>query len=292
MIFCVCGCGQTRLKYDLQGRERLYIKYHINNCRQYSKEKKRKLRYDKGITYEQKFGKEKAEEIKERIKIAIKNNSSPKHFKKGNPGYWLGKKRSSDTIVKIKEARKKQIIKPFSEEHKRKIGDAQIGEKNHMWDKIPSEATRLKLHKANVGRRLSIITPAGRIKLREYRIKQVFPIQDTKIEVKIQNFLNELGIEFFAHQHISEIRYGYQCDIFIPKQDRILQKTIIECDGDYWHGNPELKDFRLFSKKIKIQRCLDFEKTAQLEEQGFRVIRLWEHEIKPMEINQFKEKLI
>ena len=46
-------------------------------------------------------------------------------------------------------------------------------------------------------------------------IKIVFPIKDTSIEVKIQNYLKELGVEFFTHQYI-DIEHGYQCDVFIP----------------------------------------------------------------------------
>jgi len=65
----------------------------------------------------------------------------------------------------------------------------------------------------------------------------------------------------------------------------------IECDGNYWHGNLNVIPYNKLSKQIKIKRCLDFERTAQLEEAGFRVIRLWESEIKPMELNNFQEIL-
>ena len=126
---------------------------------------------------------------------------------------------------------------------------------------------------------------------RKAREKQIFPKKDTKIEVKIQNLLTALHLEYFTHKYISEITHGYQCDIFIPIQKRIPIKTIIECDGDYWHGNLEKFNHRKLSNKIKVQRILDYERNAQLEEQGFRVIRLWEHEIKEMELNDFEQKL-
>jgi len=102
--------------------------------------------------------------------------------------------------------------------------------------------------------------------------KNIFPIKDTSIEVKIQNFLKQLGIEFFTHQYMT-IEHGYQCDILIPSMD-----MVIECDGDYWHKYP-------------IGNDIDHIRTRELLEKGFKVLRLWEFEIKEMNLNDFKEKL-
>jgi G:T-mismatch repair DNA endonuclease (very short patch repair protein) len=111
-------------------------------------------------------------------------------------------------------------------------------------------------------------------KIKEARRKQVLPIKDTSIEVKIQNFLKQLNIEFFTHQYIN-IKHSYQCDILIPIQDKINQKTIIECDGDYWHSYPTGNN-------------IDYIRTKELLEKGFKVLRLWEREIKFMDLNKFK----
>jgi 5-methylcytosine-specific restriction endonuclease McrA len=51
-------------------------------------------------------------------------------IKKNNCRYWLGKKRSSETIDKI---RKEKLGKKLSEEHKRKISKACGGEKCWNW---------------------------------------------------------------------------------------------------------------------------------------------------------------
>lgn len=109
-------------------------------------------------------------------------------------------------------------------------------------------------------------------KIKKARAKQITPTKDTKIEVKIQNFLKQLGIDFFTHQYM-KIEHGYQCDILIPSMN-----LIIECDGDYWHKYP-------------IGRNIDNIRTSELLERGFKVLRLWEFEIKPMTIKQFEEKL-
>lgn len=109
-------------------------------------------------------------------------------------------------------------------------------------------------------------------RLKEKRKYQVTPIKDSSIEVKIQNFLKELKIEFFTHQYI-KIEHGYQCDILIPSIN-----LVIECDGDYWHKYP-------------VGREIDNIRTKELINKGFKVLRLWEHEIKTMNIDQFQIKL-
>ncbi len=109
-------------------------------------------------------------------------------------------------------------------------------------------------------------------KLKEARKKQITPIKDTSIEVKIQNFLKQLGIEFFTHQYM-KIEHGYQCDVLIPSMN-----LVIECDGDYWHKYP-----------IGLDK--DHIRTKELIEKGFKVLRLWERDIKVMNISDFKEKI-
>jgi len=99
------------------------------------------------------------------------------------------------------------------------------------------------------------------------------PVKDSTIEVKIQNYLKLLGIEFFTHQYIKEIEHGYQCDILIPSMN-----LVIECDGDYWHKYPTGRD-------------IDRIRTKELLDNGFKVLRLWEREIRIMDIDEFKEKL-
>jgi len=105
------------------------------------------------------------------------------------------------------------------------------------------------------------------------RAKQITPKRDTSIEIKIQNFLKQLEIDFMTHQYIKDIEHGYQCDIFIPSMN-----LVIECDGNYWHKYPTGTD-------------IDHIRTSELISKGFRVLRLWEFEINEMTIDKFKEKL-
>jgi len=122
----------------------------------------------------------------------------------------------------------------------------------------------------------------GTMKIR--RAKQICPKKDTKIEQKIEGFLQLLGMEYNKHAYMNCIRDAYQCDFLIPSL-----KTIIECDGDYWHGNPR----RFTGEKLKEfqiqQREKDQQRTEQLVNHGYKVIRLWESEIKILAIEKFKE---
>lgn len=52
---------------------------------------------------------------------------------------------------------------------------------------------------------------------------------------------------------------------------------IIEIDGDYWHGNPKLKKHH---PKIEETRKNDILKEGMAKKRGYKIIRLWESDIK------------
>jgi very-short-patch-repair endonuclease len=116
------------------------------------------------------------------------------------------------------------------------------------------------------------ISKTRKIRIKEGKIVHITPMKDTSIEIKIQNFLKELKIDFFTHYHMN-IEHYYRCDIFIPSLN-----LVIECDGDYWHKYP-------------IGNDLDHIRTKELIEKGFKVLRLWGDDIKKMDIVTFQEKL-
>jgi len=205
-------------------------------------------------------------------------HQNAENFKGENNGMY-GKHHTKKMKEKQAQSRKKRIerlgylfspeqIKMF-QENMRILGKSRKG------CKLSKE------HKEKISRRF-----------KEWRKYQVFPFKDTMIEIKVQNFLKQLGIEFFTHQYMKEIKYAYQCDILIPIQKGIIQKTIIECDGDYFHRNLDKHPINYYPKNIQIQRILDFERNAQLEEAGWRVIRLWENEINNMNIDNIKKGVI
>ena len=171
-------------------------------------------------------------------------------------GGFLGKKHS--LISKKKMSEKKKGIIPKS-----------VWKNGHIFNaEIYKRAVETKRQNGSLGH-----TEEAKRKIRLRRKTQIFPIKDTKIEVKIQMFLKELGYEFFTHQYMKGIEHGYQCDILIP-----ILNLVIECDGDYWHKYP-------------IGNEIDHIRTKELFEKGFKVLRLWENEINDMNINNFKERL-
>ncbi len=125
----------------------------------------------------------------------------------------------------------------------------------------------------------------ARLKIKVARAKQVFPIKDSKPEIKSQNFLRQLGIDFFTHKYIN-IKHGYQCDLFIPAMN-----LIIEIDGDYWHGNTDNPRYKILNSSQIKQRAEDNLRTKELIEKGFKVLRLWESDIRKMTLNDFKKKI-
>jgi very-short-patch-repair endonuclease len=117
-------------------------------------------------------------------------------------------------------------------------------------------------------------TEGAKFKIKQARANQVFPVKDSKPEVIIQKVLNELNIEFITHKYMREIKHSYQCDIFIPKFN-----LIIEIDGDYWHGNENNLKYKVLNERQLKSRKRDKIRTKELQEVGFHVLRLWESEI-------------
>ena len=195
------------------------------------------------------YGKHPTEEVRKKMSES----------QKGEKSHRYGKKNSKETRKKISKALKGRI---FSEEWKKKLSEASKGKKL-------SEETKRKIS----------------ISVKERRKYQILPVKDSSIEIKLQNFLRQLGIEFFTHQYM-EIEHGYQCDILVPSMN-----LVIECDGDYWHGNNEVFNDEKLTERIIKRREVDSKRTKELLDKGFKVLRLWENKINKITIKQFKEIL-
>lgn len=106
-----------------------------------------------------------------------------------------------------------------------------------------------------------------------------------KIETTVYDYLNSLGVIF----DYSPIIASYQYD-FIIRGKRIL----IEVDGDYWHGNPDMYNLDGLNGKKKLNKIQlnkkerDKEKEDWAISRGFKIIRIWEKEIHN---GTFKNKL-
>ena len=177
------------------------------------------------------------------------------------------------------------------ERHKRRYNyikknrvDWNVGENNPMYGKHHTEETKQNIKRLKIKQFKE--HPEIIEKIKQARAIQIIPKINTLIEIKIQNFLKILGIEFFTHFYIKEIEHKYRCDIFIPSI-----KLVIEADGDYWHANPKVYSKEELNKKQKEQKERDIIRTKELIEKGYNVLRIWEKDIKKMNLNDFQIKL-
>jgi DNA mismatch endonuclease (patch repair protein) len=104
---------------------------------------------------------------------------------------------------------------------------------------------------------------------------------NTKPEVALRKALWHFGYRYRIHDR----RLPGKPDLVFAKQ-----KMVVFVDGDFWHG------FNWKQKKTKIKQNAAFwipkiernmqrdrEVNAQLEALGWRVVRIWEHELKKAE---------
>lgn len=202
----------------------------------------------------------------------LKGEDFLSHYKNGHPRGMKGKKAYNKGISMSKEKKEHLSFintgRKHTNEHKEKIRLGMLGKQNTL-GKTQTQETRQKISKSNKGNK----------KIIERRSTQIFPKKDTKIEIKIQNFLKELNLEFYTHVYMKEIEHAYQCDFFIPVQEGINKKIILECFGNYWHNYPT-------ARPIDTTRCIE------LRKKGYTVIVFWESEIKEMKLDDLKNKLL
>ena len=252
-------------------------------------------------------------EVKKKMSETHKGKPTWNKGKKGvMPTPWMkGKHHTQEALFKMRASHKGHIAWNkgktgiYSEETKRKIGLANKGK--HTWNlgKTFSGEVKRKISEAHKkayaeGRIISwnkgktgIYSEETKRKIglasKERRVNLILPIKDTKIEIKIQNFLKQLSIEFFTHQYMP-IEHGYQSDILIPSLN-----LIIECDGDAFHFNPQKynKDYRMFKNGMTAEQRwkLDADRTKELIDKGFKVLRLWESDINKMNLNDFMNRI-
>ncbi|MHA1912430.1 MAG: DUF559 domain-containing protein, partial [Candidatus Kariarchaeaceae archaeon] len=99
--------------------------------------------------------------------------------------------------------------------------------------------------------------------------------KDTSIELKVRRALIKRDITCFV---TNQFLHGFVGDVVFPNH-----KVVVECDGCYWHGckqckpwlNKEIKDTRILRNIERGKR-----KDGVLKQEGWMVLRFWEHEIK------------
>ena len=112
---------------------------------------------------------------------------------------------------------------------------------------------------------------------RSYNMSQI-KNKDTKHEMLIRKFLFSNGFRY----RLNNLKLPGKPDIVLPKY-----KTVIFVNGCFWHGHENCKYFKLPKTrtewwKEKIERNIknDLTKHYQLKKAGYKVIVIWECEIK------------
>ena len=114
--------------------------------------------------------------------------------------------------------------------------------------------------------------------------------KDTKPEMIVRKYLFSKGLRYRLHVR----SLPGNPDIVLPKY-----KTVIFINGCFWHGHEGCKFYRLpksnvefWESKIINNKNRDVLNEIKLEELGWRVIRIWECEIRRVQDrNQSLEKL-
>lgn len=140
-VLCACGCGQYRLKYDINGVEKKFINFHYYNIPENRKSVSEKLK-NQVFTEEHKRniglgnkGKPKSEEHKQKLRDNAKIN----------PNYGMkGKHHTEETIKEMREKRALQIISEETIQKLRKISEAKKGKSYEELYGI-EKATELKI---------------------------------------------------------------------------------------------------------------------------------------------------
>ena len=98
--------------------------------------------------------------------------------------------------------------------------------------------------------------------------------KDTGLEMRVRSELHKRGLRF--RKHLKEL--PGKPDVVFTKA-----KVAVFIDGDFWHGydfpnwEKDLSDF--WRAKISKTRARDARNHRQLDEMGWTVIRLWQHEL-------------
>lgn len=103
--------------------------------------------------------------------------------------------------------------------------------------------------------------------------------KDTKPEILVRKYLFSRGLRFRKNDK----RLPGHPDIVLPKY-----KTVILINGCFWHGHEGCKYFKLpetnrsfWEAKINRNRARDKETNDELLKNGWKIITIWECELKP-----------
>jgi DNA mismatch endonuclease, patch repair protein len=102
--------------------------------------------------------------------------------------------------------------------------------------------------------------------------------RDTKPELALRSALHKAGLRFRKNLRIDLDTDRARPDVVFPRA-----KVAVFVDGCFWHGCSEHRSLpqgnaTFWERKINGTRARDKQQTRLLEEAGWIVVRVWEHE--------------
>lgn len=138
------------------------------------------------------------------------------------------------------------------------------GENNPCYGKFGKDHPAYKHHTTEETRKLR-----REVRIRELSKRKTSP---TDIEIILLNILNDLKI---IHKPQYPINKKFVVDEFIPQHN-----LIIEAFGGYWHGDPRRFSESSLSKIQLNNMKKDSSRTKYLKKCGYRILILWEKDLK------------
>lgn len=196
----------------------------------------------------------------------------------------FGDMNSPERIKAISEARKKRFKSGEYNHVKKAIKEAR--KDPNLGKKISKGAKGIPKPKPEgfgVGRKHSKETKK---KMSESAIKNILKtgkVKRSKLEYKFEKTLQEFNIGYSHSYYIPSIKKIY--DFYIPEF-----KILIKVDGDFWHCNPQthpLPECKTQTINLKNDKL----KNQWAKENGYKLLRFWEHDINN-NIKQVKQTLL
>ena len=163
-----------------------------------------------------------------------------------------------------------ESIQKMSDTHKEILSD----KFNHpMFGKLQSDESKQKISKSQIEYYKTHIGKfTGRTHTAE-SIKKIFESKPmNKLERRVADWFDEKGIEYTFQFFINLNGVCKSYDFKLKNS-----KTIVEINGDYWHGGTGVKQ-HVFNVDTNIEN--DKLKKEIADSLGYTIITIWEHDIK------------
>lgn len=113
------------------------------------------------------------------------------------------------------------------------------------------------------------LTKIHRDKIYRMLTETEFSLSSKKESEFIEHCIKPLGVEYNTQYYLKDLHHF--CDVFIPSKN-----SIIEFQGDYWHGNPNKYSNDELSEYQKKKVNKDKELREYCSKNGINLIEVWE----------------